>query len=115
MKAMAALDRSLDEFTALLDAKDKQEIPIKQQEALGFVGAMEEAMVKGFPYTVPAQYANLPQLKARAPSLPSLFCDRLTPRRACCRAAAGSSLAVPMGCECWGVSQPRAYRQPEVA
>ena len=66
MKAMSALDKSLDEFTALLDAKDKQEIPIKQQEALGFVGAMEEAMVKGFPYKVPAQYANLPQLKARA-------------------------------------------------
>ena len=66
MRAMAALDRSLDEFTALLDAKDKQEIPIKQQEALGYVGIMEEAMVKGFPYTVPAQYANLPQLKARA-------------------------------------------------
>lgn len=63
LKAIAALDKSLDEFTALLDAKDKQEIPLKQQEALGFVGQIEEAMVKGFPYEVPAQYANLPQLK----------------------------------------------------
>ncbi|EIE24466.1 cyclophilin-like protein [Coccomyxa subellipsoidea C-169] len=66
LRAIAALDKSLDEFTALLDAKDKQEIPIKQQEALGFVGQVEEAMVKGFPYEVPAQYANLPQLKGRA-------------------------------------------------
>jgi hypothetical protein len=63
LKAIAALDKSLDEFTALLDAKDKQEIPLKQQEALGFVGQIEEAMVKGFPYEVPSQYANLPQLK----------------------------------------------------
>lgn len=54
----------MEEFSVLLDAKDKQEIPIKQQEALGYVGQIEEAMVKGFPYEVPAQYANLPQLKA---------------------------------------------------
>ena len=75
MAAIAALDRSLDEFTALLDAKDKQEIPIKQQEALGFVGTIEESMVKGFPYEVPPQYANLPQLKVGPPIvLPQLWC-----------------------------------------
>ncbi|CAL8467454.1 g6992 [Coccomyxa elongata] len=66
LKAIAALDKCLEEFSVLLDAKDKQEIPIKQQEALGYVGQIEEAMVKGFPYEVPAQYANLPQLKGRA-------------------------------------------------
>jgi hypothetical protein len=65
MQAIAALDKSLDEFTTLLEAKDKQEIPIKQQEALGYVGQIEEAMVKGFPYEVPKKYANLPQLKVR--------------------------------------------------
>jgi len=63
LKAIADLDKSLDEFSALLEAKDKQEVPIKQQEALGYVGQVEEAMVKGFPYKVPTQYANLPQLK----------------------------------------------------
>ncbi len=66
LAAMARLDKSLDEFQALLEEKDKQEVPIKQQEALGFVGAVEEAMVKGFPYEVPTQYSSLPQLKARA-------------------------------------------------
>lgn len=54
------------EFQALIDAEDKQEVPIKQQELLGYVGAIEEAMVKGFPFEVPAQYASLPQLKGRA-------------------------------------------------
>ena len=73
--AMERLDRSLDEFQALLEEKDKQEVPIKQQEALGYVGAVEEAMVKGFPYEVPKQYSSLPQLKARplGPAAVNLF------------------------------------------
>ena len=77
LAAMERLDKSLDEFQALLEEKDKQEVPIKQQEALGFVGAVEEAMVKGFPYEVPKQYAALPQLKARRPLvLPSTLALR---------------------------------------
>jgi hypothetical protein len=47
----------------VLDAQDKQAVPIKQQQALDYVGAVEEAMVGAFPFTVPADYANLPQLK----------------------------------------------------
>ena len=39
--------------------------PSSSRRALGFVGAVEEAMVKGFPYDVPAQYSSLPQLKVR--------------------------------------------------
>ncbi|CAK0787337.1 hypothetical protein CVIRNUC_010556 [Coccomyxa viridis] len=66
MRALKDLDTSLDQFIELMERKDKQEIPIKQQEALGFVSIIEEAMVKGFPYEVPKQYANLPQLKGRA-------------------------------------------------
>ena len=63
MRALKDLDTSLDQFIELMERKDKQDIPIKQQEALGFVSVIEEAMVKGFPYEVPKQYANLPQLK----------------------------------------------------
>lgn len=37
-------------------------MPIKQREALTFVSTIEESMVKGFPFTIPAEYANLPQL-----------------------------------------------------
>jgi hypothetical protein len=47
----------------VLDAQDKQEVPLVQQRCLDFVGQVEEAMVKGFPFDVPAEYANLPQLK----------------------------------------------------
>lgn len=74
LAAIERLDQSLDEFARLLDDKDKQDVPIKQQEALGFVGAVEEAMVTGFPYEVPKQYAGLPQLKVRAPRPPGAQC-----------------------------------------
>jgi hypothetical protein len=39
----------------------------KQQAALTAVGSIEEAMVKGFPFTVPSAYDNLPQLKVINP------------------------------------------------
>ena len=71
MRAIADLDKSLDEFMELMERKDKQDVPIKQQEALGFVGIIEEAMVRGFPYEVPKQYANLPQLKVWYPHQPA--------------------------------------------
>lgn len=47
----------------MLDAQDKQEVPLVQQRCLDYVGQVEEAMVKGFPFDVPPEYANLPQLK----------------------------------------------------
>jgi peptidylprolyl isomerase len=40
-----------------------QAVVEKQQAALTAVGNIEEAMVKGFPFTVPSTYDNLPQLK----------------------------------------------------
>lgn len=61
--ALAKLDTGLAEFQAIIDAKDKQAVPIKQRECLEYVGAAEEAMVKGFPFDVPAQYAQRPLLK----------------------------------------------------
>jgi hypothetical protein len=45
--------------------KDKQAVPLEQQSCLRYVGDIEEAMVKGMPFEVPKQYANLPQLKVR--------------------------------------------------
>ena len=36
-----------------------------QQECLGHIGDMEAAMVKEFPFTVPSEYKDLPQLKVR--------------------------------------------------
>ena len=37
-----------------------------QQECLGHIGDIEAAMVKEFPYEVPSEWKDLPQLKARA-------------------------------------------------
>jgi hypothetical protein len=41
-------------------------VPILQQSLLTTVGLIEESMVNGFPFEVPAEYANLPLLKGRA-------------------------------------------------
>lgn len=65
-EAIAKLRNGLNEFRTLIDAEDKQEVPIKQQEVLSYVGAIEQAMVNGFPFEVPSEYSNLPQLKGRA-------------------------------------------------
>ena len=41
-------------------------MPLKQQEMLSLVGDVEELMVAGFPFSVPAEYSDLPQLLGRA-------------------------------------------------
>lgn len=64
--ALDSLRQGLSEFQAILDAQDKQAVPIKQQELLDYVTIIEESMVKGFPFQVPSEYADLPQLKGRA-------------------------------------------------
>jgi hypothetical protein len=40
-------------------------VPIKQREVLEYVGQVEAAMVKGFPFEVPKEYASRPLLKVR--------------------------------------------------
>lgn len=64
--AIDKLRTGLNEFRTLVDEQDKQEVPIKQQEVLSYVGEIEQAMVKGFPFEIPSEYSNLPQLKGRA-------------------------------------------------
>ncbi|KAL4447585.1 hypothetical protein ABPG75_004804 [Micractinium tetrahymenae] len=66
LAALDGLKQSLAEFQGILDAQDKQAVPLQQQKALDYVGAMEEAMVRGLPFEVPKDYADLPQLKGRA-------------------------------------------------
>eukprot|EP00193_Tetraselmis_chui_P010667 CAMPEP_0177779138 /NCGR_PEP_ID=MMETSP0491_2-20121128/16395_1 /TAXON_ID=63592 /ORGANISM="Tetraselmis chuii, Strain PLY429" /LENGTH=451 /DNA_ID=CAMNT_0019298593 /DNA_START=174 /DNA_END=1529 /DNA_ORIENTATION=+ len=64
--ALVNLSSALAEFDTVLESQDKQEVPIIQQKCLDAVGAVEEAMVDGFPFIVPEEYSNLPQLKGRA-------------------------------------------------
>lgn len=54
------------------------QVPIKQREALNYVSTIEESMVKGFPFTVPSEYSNLPQLLVSG-------CMQLVIRRLCGR------------------------------
>jgi hypothetical protein len=63
LAALEKLDAGLVEFQALIDAKDKQAVPVKQREVLEYVGQVEAAMVKGFPFEVPKEYADRPLLK----------------------------------------------------
>lgn len=48
------------------DNQDRESIWIKRAELLNKVGEIEEMMVTGFPYEVPDEYRDLPQLKGRA-------------------------------------------------
>ncbi len=50
----------------LAEAKDKEQTKVERAKALDVVGELEQLMVKGFPYEVPSEYSNLPQLKGRA-------------------------------------------------
>jgi len=63
---LAQLQAGLEEFKVVVDNKDKQQVPILQQQLLTTVGLIEECMVNGFPFEVPAQYASMPLLKGRA-------------------------------------------------
>jgi peptidylprolyl isomerase len=51
---------------ALVEAQDKEGTLVARKPTLDLVGDLEALMVQGFPYEVPAEYNNLPQLKGRA-------------------------------------------------
>lgn len=61
--ALVKLEAALVEFQGIIDAKDKQLVPIKQRECLEYLGGVEEAMVAGLNFEVPAEYASRPLLK----------------------------------------------------
>ena len=48
------------------EAKDKEAVWIERKNMLDQVGDLEELMVNGYPFEVPEEYSNLPQLKGRA-------------------------------------------------
>ena len=57
LQAISDLEASLRGFSKRLETGDgdrvKQEVPDMQQDALTYVGRIEEAMVQGFPFKVP--------------------------------------------------------------
>jgi peptidylprolyl isomerase len=50
----------------VVKTRDKAQILAGRNKLLDFVTLIEESMVKQFPFAVPAEYSNLPQLKGRA-------------------------------------------------
>jgi peptidylprolyl isomerase len=60
------IQTSVDALTISVEAKNKPQVQVERAQALSKIGVLEAAMVTGFPYTVPAEYSNIPQLKGRA-------------------------------------------------
>lgn len=54
------------ELREIVDTKDREATYIKRKELLDLVTQLEELMVVGYPFEVPAEYAYLPQLLGRA-------------------------------------------------
>ncbi len=46
--------------------RDKEQVLAQRADLLNLVGDLEDLMVQGFPFEVPNEYSNLPQLKGRA-------------------------------------------------
>ncbi len=54
------------DLQALVEVKDREGIGAKKRGFLKNLTKIEESMVVGYPFEVPSEYANLPQLKGRA-------------------------------------------------
>jgi peptidylprolyl isomerase len=63
---LSQITASVSDMTAAAEAQDRSQIQAKKSAVLDQIGELEGLMVKGFPYEVPAEYSNLPQLKGRA-------------------------------------------------
>lgn len=68
-QATALLDQlksGISQLEEVVKTKDKDQILEGRAKLLNLVTLLEESMVKEFPFQVPAEYSNLPQLKGRA-------------------------------------------------
>lgn len=63
---IAAMNQDIASLRDVVEAQDKQTTSRLKGKLLDKVGELEELMVNKFPYEVPSEYSNLPQLKGRA-------------------------------------------------
>lgn len=63
---IAQINQEIGPLKEAVEAKDKEKIWSLRKEILDQVTTLEELMVKDFPFQVPDEYANLPQLLGRA-------------------------------------------------
>jgi peptidylprolyl isomerase len=68
-KAKTIIDQiktDIESLQEIAEVKDKEKTLIQRAKTLNLIGELEQMMVTGFPYEVPAEYSNFPQLKGRA-------------------------------------------------
>ena len=68
-QAESLIDRlreGTQELKEIVSDKDREATYLKRRELLGYVTDLEELMVVKYPFEVPEEYANLPQLLGRA-------------------------------------------------
>lgn len=63
---LAEIRAGLEPMLEAVNDRNREAIWLKRSELLSKVNTIEEMMVTGFPFEVPAEYSNLPQLKGRA-------------------------------------------------
>lgn len=63
---IAEMQADVENMRADVEAQDKAAIQVKRSQFLDKVGQLEALMVDHFPYEIPEEYSNLPQLKGRA-------------------------------------------------
>lgn len=61
-----SLKTQISELQEVVEQKDKEAVQSKRREILNQITDIEDLMVEGFPFEVPDEYADLPQLKGRA-------------------------------------------------
>jgi peptidylprolyl isomerase len=60
------IQTSVDALAISVAANDKPQVQAERAQALAKIGMLEAAMVTSFPYQVPSEYSNIPQLQGRA-------------------------------------------------
>jgi len=63
---LASLEKALVPLQEAIEIKDRNNVKALAEKSLDYVGLIESDLIKEFPFKVPDQYANLPQLKGRA-------------------------------------------------
>ena len=60
------INQGIASIREAVEAQDKENVLLERGKLLNTVGELEQLMVTKFPFEVPSEYSNLPQLKGRA-------------------------------------------------
>jgi len=63
---LAQIKTELTDLESAVEAKDKDQVIALRKSTLMAIGDLEALMVTDFPFAIPEEFANLPQLKGRA-------------------------------------------------